>query len=60
MLKSYNIERCQAIKKNGQPCKQCNKPKQNGGPIINGYCKYHRHFRMKDPSIDPNNITTMN
>tara|TARA_Y100000389_G_C17467270_1_gene526792 strand:- start:1381 stop:1560 length:180 start_codon:yes stop_codon:yes gene_type:complete len=52
--------RCQAIKKNGKPCKQSGKPRQNGGPIIDGYCKYHRHLRNKDPSNDPNFLTTMN
>ena len=52
--------RCQAIKKNGKLCKQSGKPSQNGGPIIDGYCKYHRYLRNKDPSNDPNFLTTMN
>ncbi len=51
---------CQATKKNGKPCRQCGKPMQNGGPIIDGYCKYHKYFRNKDPSNDPNFLTTMN
>ena len=34
--------KCQAIRMNGRPCRQCNKETQSGGPIINGSCKYHR------------------
>jgi len=52
MEKDHRIY-CQAIKKNG-------KPMQNGGPIIDNYCKYHKHLRNKDPSNDPNFLTTMN
>ena len=36
------IERCTYIKKNKKQCRQCGKPTQSGGPIINGRCKYHR------------------
>tara|TARA_Y100000817_G_scaffold259683_1_gene213682 strand:+ start:1802 stop:2065 length:264 start_codon:yes stop_codon:yes gene_type:complete len=35
-------QRCKFIKKNGQQCRQRGKPNQSGGPIINGYCNYHR------------------
>lgn len=38
--------RCQAIKKNGTQCKQCGKETQGGGPIINGYCNYHKKLRQ--------------
>ena len=40
-LDIYN-ERCCHIKSNGTQCRQMGKPKQSGGPIINGKCKYHR------------------
>ena len=50
---------CQAIKKNGRPCRQCGKENQSGGPIIYGYCKYHKHLRKKDADNDPDLITTM-
>ena len=43
--KKNNIDnpiRCKYIKKNGQQCRQRGKPNQSGGPIINGYCKYHK------------------
>lgn len=36
-------ERCKYIKKNGKRCRQCGKPKQTGGPIINGYCSFHKN-----------------
>ena len=39
---SINHNKCKGIKKNGKPCKQRGDPNQSGGPIINGYCKYHR------------------
>jgi hypothetical protein len=51
---------CQAIKKNGRPCRQCGKENQTGGLIIYGYCKYHKHIRKKDPENDPDLITTLN
>ena len=35
-------ERCQFIKKGGKQCRQSGKPSQSCGPIINGYCLYHR------------------
>lgn len=37
-------ERCKFIKKNGKQCRQRGKENQSGGPILNGYCKYHRHL----------------
>ena len=40
-LDIYN-ERCCHIKSNGTQCRQMGKPKQSGGPIINGKCKYHK------------------
>ena len=40
--------RCRAIKKNGKQCRQCGKPQQSGGEIINGYCNYHKQFRDED------------
>jgi len=39
---NHKEHRCKAIKKNGKSCKQSGKSTQTGGPIINGYCKYHR------------------
>ena len=39
---NQNKQRCQFIKKNGKRCRQVGKPSQSGGPIINGYCSYHR------------------
>ena len=42
----YNLNRCKAIRKsNNRQCKQCNNPNQSGGPILNGYCGYHSHYR---------------
>ena len=38
--------RCQAIKRNGKQCNQCGKENQKGGPIINGYCNYHKNLRQ--------------
>lgn len=35
-------ERCQFIKKDGKQCRQSGKPTQSGGPIISGFCLYHR------------------
>ena len=35
-------ERCKFIKKGGKQCRQSGKPNQSGGPIIDGYCSYHR------------------
>jgi len=49
-------KRCQAIKKNGRPCRQVNRPNQGGGEIINGYCHYHKHLRKEDKVT----LTTMN
>ena len=37
--------RCQAIKKNGSQCRQCGKPQQSGGPILMGFCNYHKSQR---------------
>lgn len=50
-IKKYP-NRCQAIKKNGNPCRQCGKPQQNGGPIIKGYCNYHKELRENRTSIN--------
>lgn len=36
------LDRCKFIKKDGKQCRQRGKPSQSGGPIINGYCSYHR------------------
>uniref|UniRef100_A0A6C0L216 Uncharacterized protein n=1 Tax=viral metagenome TaxID=1070528 RepID=A0A6C0L216_9ZZZZ len=35
-------QRCQYIKAGGKQCRQSGKETQTGGPIIDGYCKYHR------------------
>jgi len=51
-----NVERCQFIKKNGKQCRQKNKPNQNGGEIIHGYCTYHCHLRDNGKE----EVTTMN
>lgn len=37
------LDRCKFIKKDGKQCRQRGKPSQSGGPIINGYCSYHRN-----------------
>ena len=37
------LDRCIFIKKDGKQCRQRGKPSQSGGPIINGYCSYHRN-----------------
>ena len=44
-MDSHNDTRCRAIKGNGKQCRQRNKPKQTGGAIIDGYCKYHADQR---------------
>ena len=42
----FNLNRCKAIRRSdGLQCKQCNNPNQSGGPILNGYCGYHSHYR---------------
>ena len=51
-----NVERCQFIKKNEKQCRQKNKPNQNGGEIIHGYCNYHKHLRGSGTC----GVTTMN
>jgi hypothetical protein len=37
------MNRCQAIKRNGKPCKQ------QGDNVIDCYCQYHHKFRIKKP-----------
>ena len=37
------MNRCQAIKRNGKPCKQ------QGDNVIDCYCQYHHKFRIKQP-----------
>jgi len=40
------INRCRAIRNsNDKQCKQCNNSNQSGGPILNGFCGYHSHYR---------------
>ena len=39
---------CLAIKSNGKPCRQTGKPKQTGGPLIAGFCEYHKSQRPAD------------
>ena len=39
---------CLAIKTNGKPCRQMGKPKQSGGPLIAGFCEYHKSQRSTD------------
>ena len=39
---------CLAIKTNGKPCRQMGKPKQSGGPLIAGFCEYHKSQRPTD------------
>ena len=44
---NVNVEprqRCQHIKADGKQCRQSGKETQSGGPITDGYCKYHRQF----------------
>ena len=41
-------ERCQCIKKDGKQCRQSGRPTQSGGPIINGFCSYHRPNEVKN------------
>ena len=51
-------ERCQFIKKNGKQCRQTGKETQSGGPIIDGYCNYHRpeknELRENSDFLKPN------
>tara|TARA_B100000902_G_C27005187_1_gene761869 strand:- start:190 stop:435 length:246 start_codon:yes stop_codon:yes gene_type:complete len=42
--------RCQFIKGNGKQCRQTGKESQSGGPIINGYCRYHRPETISKPN----------
>ena len=58
--KQIHHERCQAIKKNGKPCRQRNRQNQGGGEIINGYCNYHKHLRKEFKEESLENVTTMN
>ena len=57
---TYNFNYCQAIKKNGKQCRQSGKSNQTGGPIFNGYCKYHKYLRSSHPFYDKVELTTMN
>ena len=41
--------RCQFIKGNGKQCRQTGKESQSGGPIIDGYCRYHRPETISKP-----------
>ena len=43
-VKVESRQRCQHIKADGKQCRQSGKETQSGGPIIDGYCKYHRQF----------------
>ena len=65
LLETNNIQiphhrKCQAIKKNGKPCRQRNRQNQGGGEIINGYCNYHKHLRKEFKEESLENVTTMN
>jgi hypothetical protein len=44
-IESEKVERCKATKWNGNRCRQEGQPNQTGGPIIDGYCSYHKKFR---------------
>lgn len=57
---TYNFNYCQATKKNGKPCRQCGKPNQMGGPIIDGYCNFHKYLRETHPFYNKVELTTMN
>lgn len=47
IYKKKDTNRCKFIKQNGKQCKQSGKINQSGGPIINGYCKYHTKLEGK-------------
>tara|TARA_R100000426_G_scaffold82116_1_gene60237 strand:+ start:603 stop:926 length:324 start_codon:yes stop_codon:yes gene_type:complete len=53
------MPRCQALKSNGKQCRQCGKPTQSGGEIIDGFCMYHSKYRNTERITEPRPIVNL-